>query len=260
MRFKFGRNWAKYAKRNLTEERIKLSMLRISDFLGCKSLEGKSFLDIGSGSGIHSLAASRLGASSVYSFDYDPESVKTTRLCKSIEKNPTHWHVEQGSVLDKTYLESLPDFDIVYSWGVLHHTGDMWSAIRNSAAKLKQGGLFYISLYAKEAYSDYERWIAVKRKYNSCGFVGKNYLLAKETMRLLIGKLKNGENIIEYVFRYKEKRGMSFLHDQIDWIGGYPIEFSSKEEVINFCTKALSLQLKNISTGEGCSEFLFERP
>jgi 2-polyprenyl-3-methyl-5-hydroxy-6-metoxy-1,4-benzoquinol methylase len=260
MRFKFGKNWANYAQKNLTDENIQLAKTHIARFIESNTLEGKSFLDIGSGSGIHSLAANRLGASEIYSFDYDLDSVKTTLLSKKIEGDPAHWQVEQGSILDKSFLEKLPSFDIVYSWGVLHHTGDMWLAIRNCATKLKQGGLLYISLYAKEAYPDYERWIDVKRMYNSSGSLRKNYLLAKETIRLLLGKLRNGENIIKYVHSYKEKRGMSFLHDQIDWIGGYPIEFSSKEEVIDFCAKDLGLQLKNISTGEGCSEFLFQKP
>jgi 2-polyprenyl-3-methyl-5-hydroxy-6-metoxy-1,4-benzoquinol methylase len=259
MRFQFGKNWASYAKHNLTEERISIAQSYLSDFLGYKSLEGRSFLDIGSGSGIHSLAAKRLGASLVYSFDCDADSVATTILCRRKEGDPANWHIEKGSILDTAYVKSIPKFDIVYSWGVLHHTGDMWTAIRNSAGRLNDKGLLYISLYAKEAYPDYRRWISIKKSYNSSGTIGKAYLFIKETLRLLLHKLRAGENIVSYILTYKHKRGMSFFHDQVDWLGGYPIEFSSKKEVVCFCVDHLALRLIKTSVGEGCSEFLFEK-
>ncbi len=47
-----------------------------------ETLAGNSFLDVGSGSGLFSLAAMRLGADRVHSFDYDPQSVGCTKELK----------------------------------------------------------------------------------------------------------------------------------------------------------------------------------
>ena len=92
-------------------------------------------------------AARRLGAT-VHSFDYDPESVACTEQLKQ-RNDPTDiaWTIEPGSVLDPDYLRTLGSWDIVYSWGVLHHTGAMWEALGNVAPLVKPSGLLFISIY-----------------------------------------------------------------------------------------------------------------
>lgn len=107
--------------------------------LRVENLKGKTFLDIGCGSGIHSLAALRLGASQVFAFDYDVDSVATSRRVREWAGNPENWQIKRNSVLDADFMASLPKFDIVYSWGVLHHTGDLWGAVRNAAIPLRKG-------------------------------------------------------------------------------------------------------------------------
>lgn len=109
--------------------------------LNLETLEDKTFLDIGSGSGLFSLAAVRLGARQIHSFDYDLQSVACSReLKRRYFPQKNDWSIEQGDVLDKDYLNSLGQWDIVYSWGVLHHTGNMWQALGNIVQLVKKGG------------------------------------------------------------------------------------------------------------------------
>lgn len=116
-------------------------MLRVDD------LQNRTFLDIGSGSGLFSLAARKLGAR-VHSFDYDPQSVACTRALKQrYFPDSADWVIEEGSALDADYLLRLGQFDIVYSWGVLHHTGAMWQALENVDGNVRQNGKLFIALY-----------------------------------------------------------------------------------------------------------------
>lgn len=140
-RFEFGKNWQQFLS-ILDKDRISEAEKSLKQMLEVDDLKGKSFLDIGSGSGLFSLSARRLGAR-VHSFDYDPLSVAcTVELKKRYFADDTGWMIEQGDVLNGDYLKSLGRFDVVYSWGVLHHTGAMWQALENVEPLIAEGGSF----------------------------------------------------------------------------------------------------------------------
>jgi len=144
-RFQFGKNWQRFLS-ILDEERISEAERSLKEMLEIDNLHGKTFVDIGSGSGLFSLAARRLGAK-VHSFDYDPVSVACTKeLKRRYFNDDSKWSIEQGDVLDKAYIESLGQFDIVYAWGVLHHTGAMWQALENIIPLVGKGGRLFISI------------------------------------------------------------------------------------------------------------------
>lgn len=260
MRFQFGANWARYVQTSLSEERIAQSVKRLKDFLRIENLRGKSFLDIGSGSGLHSLAAFRLGAERIFSFDYDEDSVATTAKLRELAGSPPNWIVKQGSVLDETYMNELDKFDIVYSWGVLHHTGDMWTAIRNASIPLKPDGVFYIALYSPEIYvsppSHY--WLGIKRAYNAASNVKKRKMELDYVWRTVVRPaLRAGQNPLTIMRTYGE-RGMTFWTDVRDWLGGYPMDFAGFKDTVSFC-KRMGLDLVNCQAGEGNTEYLFAR-
>lgn len=228
MRFQFGANWAKFVQTSLSEEKIAQSVEHLKNFLRVDNLRGKSFIDIGSGSGIHSLAALRLGADRIFSFDYDANSVATTSKLRERAGSPANWAVEQGSVLDDGYMGKLDKCDIVYSWGVLHHTGDMWTAVRNALLPLKPDGVFYVALYSPEIYvsppSHY--WLHVKREYNAASEFKKRKMEVNYVWRTVVRPaLKARQNPLS-IMRDYGTRGMSFWTDVRDWLGGYPMDFA----------------------------------
>jgi len=264
-RFEFGKNWAAFLN-VLDDERIAEAERSLRNMLEVETLEGKTFLDIGSGSGLFSLAARRLGAR-VHSFDFDSNSFACTQeLRRRYFPDDAIWRVEQGSALDREYVASLGTFDIVYSWGVLHHTGRMWDALENAVIPTKPGGKLFIAIY-NDTGSQASRWHWIKKTY--CGLprplktpFAVAVSLPDEVKRMLSAalRLKPAEYIHSWT-RYKNGRGMNRWHDIIDWVGGFPYEVATVEEIFDFY-RARGFSLTKVVTkgvGLGCNEFVFER-
>lgn len=258
-RFEFGANWYHFIKNDLSEERINTSKTQLLEFLGKDSLKGLTFLDVGCGSGLHSLAAIRALASSVYAFDYDLDSVKATKYALSINGNPSNCFVEQGSILDDTYVQSLPKSDIVYSWGVLHHTGDVWKALNNTTSLVNTNGHLFIALYSLDVQPQADMWLRIKKKYVNSGRLTRIFYQIWYVWKFLLNKnLFRIPELIQRFKTHKKTRGMSLMVDVRDWLGGWPMQFTADQDVIDFCS-ARSLKLVKLSTGEACSEFLFQK-
>lgn len=258
-RFSFGKNWANFLK-NLNEERIKVAEESLKSIFLHENFTNKNIIDIGSGSGLFSLAFKRLGAN-VTSFDYDPDSVSCTQYLKDkFYKGNETWKVLRGSVLDKSFINTLGKFDIVYSWGVLHHTGKMWEAIDNASHCVKDNGLLLIGIY-RDMGTASKLWVKVKRLYCS-SLLGKlvvlftfiPYYILRGVIVDLFLRFKSP---LSRYREYKKNRGMSLYHDWIDWLGGYPYEFAKPEELFHFL-KSRGFQMINIKT-EGMLELVFRK-
>lgn len=261
LRFEFGQNWQRFL-RALDDDRIAAAEASLQEMLGLESLAGRRFLDVGCGSGLFSLAARRLGAE-VHSFDYDETSVLCTQeLKRRAFPDDPHWHVERGSILDQAYVESLGTFDIVYAWGVLHHTGDMWQAMELSCRLVAPRGLLFIAIYNDQGATS-QRWASVKRTYNrSPRFVRPGIVLtvgAYFAARAAAGSIAGWRAPLGKL--PSSPRGMSRWHDLIDWVGGYPFEVSRPEEIFDFARER-GFELERLKTwgGQlGCNEYVFCR-
>lgn len=264
-RFEFGTNW-KHFLEGLDEERIAMAGESLKSMLKVTTLEGKTFLDVGSGSGLFSLAARKLGAR-VRSFDYDPQSVACTgELRRRFFGNDSDWVVEEGSILDAGYLATLGTYDIVYSWGVLHHTGSMYQALENVLTLVGEGGLLFVAIYNNMGGAS-RRWLWVKKTYcHMPGYLSTAFAVLIVILREIYGAFVYGtqgklNEYIEQKVHYKKRRGMSWWHDQIDWIGGFPYEDAKPEEVFEF-VRQRGFRLETLRTcggGIGCNEFVFAR-
>ena len=264
-RFEFGKNWSQFLEL-LDANRISEAETSLKQMLDVESLEGLSFIDIGSGSGLFSLAARRLGAR-VHSFDYDPHSVAcTTELRRRYFPNDDEWKVEEASVLDEKYLASLGNFDVVYSWGVLHHTGQMWRALENAHRLVAPGGKLFIALY-NDTGSQSSRWKWLKKTYNRLpGVLRVPYTLAviapdelKSFARSML-TLNPGAYFKSWS-QYDRRRGMNRWRDIVDWVGGYPYEVSTPDEIFDFFT-ARGFVLTKLNCGRvglGCNQFVFRK-
>jgi 2-polyprenyl-6-hydroxyphenyl methylase/3-demethylubiquinone-9 3-methyltransferase len=261
--FAFGKNWADYSH-TITEADIDSAKTELQKLLDLESLEGRTFLDIGCGSGIHSLCALKLGAESVHALDIDPDSVDTTRTVLAKYWDGDNFKVEQQNIFTADAAR-LSRHDIVYSWGVLHHTGDMWEAIDKAASLVDDGGRFAIAIYRKTPLCGFWKW--EKKLFTDGGATTRRLLTWTFIGMKILRDLLRFKNPMKKIRRHSDKkRGMKWYTDVIDWLGGYPYESASPEEITQFMAQRDFTLVNSFKTGRrlgffgtGNAEYLFVR-
>ena len=251
--FSFGENWQNYLLQ-ITEEDINKSKKVLQELLGIENIKSKTVIDIGCGSGIHSLAFLKLKAATVFSFDYDKKSVEASKMLQKQYWNQANWEVVHASVLDKRFMDSLDRFDIVYSWGVLHHTGKMWEAIENCLNLVKPGGFFLIGIYGDV--KNYDRDLRLKQTYNAASDIGKKWMVYSRIFKKMVYMTLKFKNPLQW--NEKRGRGMNAYNDLVDWLGGLPYEVASEDEIVRFFDSR-NFTLKRINVRQGVFTYLFKR-
>jgi 2-polyprenyl-3-methyl-5-hydroxy-6-metoxy-1,4-benzoquinol methylase len=262
LRFSFGANWQSYVDRSLTTRRVARAATSVQELLGVEHLVGRTFLDVGCGSGLFSLAARLLGAAHVTSFDFDPQSIRATEVLRERSgAGEDRWSVFEGSILDETLVAHLEPADVVYSWGVLHHTGSMWRAIDNTARLVRPGGLLALAIYNQQdrAIGGSAMWWHIKRAYNRVPQAARTVMEGTYALALAATDLaRTGDPLHTYRHYRSESRGMDYWHDVRDWLGGYPYEYATVDAVVDHLQR---LEFETIfhkqSAGVGCNEYVF---
>lgn len=257
--FDFGQNWKEFSENALDPARYAQAQSHFSELMHGVPTAGKSFLDIGFGQGLSLLCAAKAGAR-IHGLDINPKCREVfLGNAKKLEACAPEARIAVGSVLDAEALATVsawaPDgFEIVHSWGVLHHTGSMWQAIKNAVSLVRPQGYFVLAIYNRHWTS--RAWQAIKRVY----------VTSPAPFRVLLNWVFVP---VIYVAKFavtrrnplKTKRGMNFYYDVVDWVGGYPYEYASREEVERFVAKlGCSLErFEPATVPTGCNEFVFHR-
>lgn len=258
-RFDFGENWRAFSDALATPERLDRARASLAALVGAERIAGRSFLDVGCGSGLFSLAAADLGAARVHGFDVSENSVRASRdnlarLRPERERDGTVTFT-QGSVLDPGFTAALDPADTVYAWGSLHHTGAMWQAVDEAARLTAPGGTLVLALYNRHWTSPL--WLRVKRLYNTLPPAGRRAMVAALSVPVFLGVWATTRR-----WPLSRDRGMDFHYDLVDWIGGYPYEYASPDETaahmarLGFAQRAVVPQ----EGWTGCVQYVFTRP
>jgi SAM-dependent methyltransferase len=263
MQFDFGKNWAEYSEHAINPIRVEQARSEFDTLIaGAGGVSGRSFLDIGFGQGLSLLSAASSGAKAV-GIDINP-------TCEAVLKRNRRFFsdiatvkipVVIGSILDQSTVRGARDicpdadgYDIVHSWGVLHHTGDMQRAIRNAAALVKPNGYLVLALYNRHWSS--RPWLLIKYLYCKSPEMIRTMLVWLLTPVIYFAKW-----LVTRRSPSNQSRGMDFYYNVVDWVGGYPYEYANKAEVLATMA-ALGFRCVNFVPSEvptGCNEFVLRR-
>jgi SAM-dependent methyltransferase len=261
--FEFGRNWQNYVE-SVDEHNIQKGIESLTRILPIEGMTGKSLLDIGSGSGMTILSALNLGAYSCRGFDIDSNSVEAAKTLLGEHAEGQNWQIDQGSVFELD-PDQIGLFDIVHSWGVLHHTGDMWRGIEAASRFTKARGKFILAIYRKTPFCS--MWMFEKLVYAKSPRYIQKTLRSIYMLSFYVGLLATGRNPVRYRADYHHDRGMDWAFDVHDWMGGYPYESASTEELTDFVNKLGFRRIRKKTHaprvrglfGTHCDEFVFEK-
>ena len=252
--FDFGSNWEEFSKRRVDRRRLEIACESLQSLLGKKSFAGRSFLDVGCGSGLFSIAAHQLGASKVVGIDVNPRCIEISQANRDLLAPGVLIEFHVASALEPEQLKRFGKFDFVYAWGSLHHTGAMWNAVHNVSRCVAPEGIMILAIYNKHITSPI--WKAIKWIYNQ---------VPGSVQRLMIvffaGIIYIAKFLVTRSNPLKKERGMDFWFDVIDWVGGYPYQYATRGEMETFVTSCGFEMRRCIpaSVPTGCNEFIFEQ-
>ncbi len=263
-RFEFGQNWTRFLA-TVNDARVLRAEASLKAMLGLDTLAGLTFLDIGCGSGLFSLAARRLGAdrtfvrlrSAVGSLQPQAEGAlpsRRRRLAHRVGIGPRCRLSRKPSPFRHRLLLGCPSPHRCHVAGA-----------RACAASRAANGKLFIAIY-NDMGSQSIRWRQLKRLYAKLpAAVQPLYacaVSAPEEAKGFLRAVPSGrpQDYVATWTKYERNRGMSRWRDIIDWVGGYPYEFAKPDAICSFfIDRGFALDKMCIGGGLGCSEYVFSR-
>lgn len=127
----------------------------IASFARFEEGEGRDVLEIGVGMGADHAQWALSKPRSLYGIDLTPRSIEHTRTRFTCEGLSSDLRVGDA--------EALPfaddSFDLVYSWGVLHHSPNTERCLREVHRVLRPGGIARIMVYHRWSLVGYMLWL-----------------------------------------------------------------------------------------------------
>lgn len=260
--FDFGANWAEFSTHALTPERIEAARAAFRELLRAVPLAGRTFLDIGFGQGMSLLFAAAEGARTV-GCDINPRCLEVLQANapRLLPPGCAAPHLVCGSILSDSTVQALRQapvvaaegYDIVHSWGVLHHTGQMWKAIETAAGLVRPGGHLILALY--NLHWSCRPWWHIKRAYNRAPSWIRPLLVYS-----LVPVIFAAKWAVTRRNPLRQQRGMDFYYNVVDWVGGYPYEYCAISEPGQRLGPAFEeIQRTPAEVPTGCHELVFRR-
>jgi SAM-dependent methyltransferase len=199
----------------------------ISDELLCLEPQwfwGKRVLDAGSGNGRWTVGLLRLGCDVLA---VDASSHALDRVSEAVREHAPgsldRLETRAVDLLDLPADLAAERFDLVFSFGVLHHTGDTYAALRNVAALVRDGGVLFLYLYGQQSVSGRSRAALELRRLALAPlpFELKRRLIAKRGVDVhqafdQLSPMINTRHTFEQVHGWLEDEGFSGIEQTID--------------------------------------------
>lgn len=259
--FDFGENWQNFSANALTDDRVSQAAKDLENLCSGIELRNRLFLDIGFGQGLSLLSAAMMGAKTV-GCDINPKCAtvldRNRAFFPSLKFTPK---VVVGSILEDSVVHVLRTFgndegayEIVHSWGVLHHTGEMEKGIRHAASLVAPGGFFILAIYNRH-------WSSLIWSYIKWTYVKLPKWAQKATIWLLFPVIYAAKWLVTGKDPKIQERGMDFYYNVVDWVGGHPYEYATRESIVS-AVAGLGFSAVRVIPAivpTGCNQFVFRR-
>jgi len=210
----------------------------IIDFANFQNYNNKLVLEVGCGIG--TAAQSFIENGAIYTgIDLSDKSIEIAK--KRMEVFQLQGNFFQGNIEEIDNINNI-EFDLIYSFGVLHHTPSIEKSISNIYKMLKVGGEFKMMLYAKNSWKYYEI-VEGLDQYEAQSGVPIANVYTKEEVYDLLKVFHNIKIEQTHIFPYKIEKYKNYIYEKKDYFEKMPKElFTCLEKNLGWhlcisCTK-----------------------